>query len=688
MSYAAPLTSWPTLPQPRDLPALQHQLSARDPRIAAAVGLAERLHAGQLREGSDTPALFHPLSVAALGLQLGLDEVDDLVTAVLLDSGEGGDLTADQLARDFGSRVATQVELLTHLAQAGERTFERLRAAPSAVRLIAGIARFHDLLTIAEARRAQCVQATHERILPLLGDTAAERRLRRLLLQLMALREAGEQKLTLSRDSADGKWVEQALARRIPLDFEQLYRRATLRHFDRRADKEGQLLFLVAYLVTAEDGTIALFERSTLRGPGSVTGRGLLAAVRPMPNWPTEISAFRRLVCPPDTIREIHPVGQGFADVEGARYVFELFNVVLRRAADVTLLSATDRCVGFVDLADAEAALGAGRELDRDLVHHLRGASGPLPFFTPVPLRTRIRERLFLGMDIVAFSTLDTYTQVAELLRFHEHLRSEVRRFAWREPLVFSPTGDGCFLSADPADLDGVLALVGYLRHRIEQENAELGRELRLRFGLNRGPAFSIQDINGSENLIGDGINMAARMLGGKAPWELNVSAGTLGMDTTPPLLAESFRFEAAQLTIKHSPQPVDVLRAITPALSPVPAVERATAECECLRLSDWPHHEDYRSTPLGTDRRGGRYAEVSLERCTHCDRTWLRYFFEEEGVSGSGRWYRGLVTPTQAAEATAASALQLLTVLPFHQYGGSYYGRCGTCEGPLVLSG
>lgn len=692
-SYA----SWPAIPEPADLPALARRLAARDPRLARAVALAEQAHAGQLRDGTDVPYVFHPLSVAAIGLEVGLDEVEDLATAVLHDVLEDSALTEADLAAELGPRVAAQVALLTKRKGGGDGYFGRLAGAIAPVRLVKGLDRFHNLLTIPEDRREKYVQETRERILPLLGETPAERHVHRLLTQLAALREAGDRKLALPRASETGRLVEQALTTGMRLDFERLYDLATPRRFERREEKEGQLLFMVAYVVTAGD-RVALFERSTLRERGSLTGRGLLAAVTPLPEWPTEVSAFRRLLCAPDAIREILPMGQGVSDAGGARYVFEIFNVVLREPAPVRLLSATDRFAGFVALEEAEAALGQGRELDRDLCRHLAGEAGPLPRFTPSSLRTRIRERLFLGMDIVAFSTLDTYTQVAELLRLHQRLRAELAALPWREPLIFSPTGDGCFLSAHPADLASVLVLAGRLRHGLEQGNVATGRALELRFGLNRGPAFSIQDINGAENLIGDGINLAARMLGGEAPWEMNVWPETMaraGGQEAPP---EAYRFVPARLAIKHHAEPVDVLRVITPALPPNRPSEPAAPgraptrdggpPCECLALTDWPRHEDYETTVLGLAPTGGHHAEVSLERCRSCGRTWLRCLQEDEAETSSGRWYRGLITETQAGTISAREGLDLLRGLPFHQWGGSYYGRCGTSDGPAPLGG
>ena len=696
------LTQWLTLPEAHDTPALVAHLSRRGPKVAEAVQLAIKLHSGQSRAGSGLDYISHPLSVAALCSQLKLRDNDELITAVLHDTLEDCDITVEAIESRFGAKVARQVALLTKTPQNKARYFEDLRAAPRCVRLIKGLDRYHNLLTIGEDRKERYVLETRQQILPLLGNTPAERYLSRLLQQLIILREAGGQKLAIPRDSDDGRWVEQTLERRAQLDFDQIYRRAKQHTFARRNEKADQLLFMVGYVVTARD-QVALFHRSTLRDKGGLSGRGALAAVTPVPGWPTEIGVFSRLLCARNTVREIRPLGQGVSDVGSARYVFELYNVVLKEPTSLQLLSAKDRFSEFVPLSDADVLLGEHRALDQALLQYLRGEERIGPELQPTSLRTSIRDRLFLGMDIVSFSTLDTFTQVAELLRLHKHLRAELSRFHWKEPLVFSPTGDGCFLSASPHDLSDVLTLAGRLRHRLERANEALGRELRLRFGLNRGPAFSIRDINGAENLIGDGINMAARMLDGKEPWEMNVPQGVLDMDVEAAAPV-GFEFTPAQLDVKHYDLPMEVLRCDTPELSGLgpqgelaPQIPDQVApgeardggvSCKCIELSELPHYTDYESTELGIDPADGRFAEVSLQRCVHCGRVWLRYFWEHAGYSHSGQWYRGLLAPDLVSEISARNATHLLGTLEWHQYGGSYYdGRFGLCEGaPTII--
>jgi hypothetical protein len=111
-------------------------------------------------------------------------------------------------------------------------------------------------------------------------------------------------------------------------------------------------------------------------------------------------------------------------------------------------------------------------------------------------------------------------------------------------------------------------------------------------------------------------------------------------------------------------------------AMEVAKGLEMVGAHCRCLTPP-----LDYRAfvrEELGVDEGGGRYADVAIERCKYCGRAWLHYHYEVEAFSGSGRWYRGVVTPEQAARATPRNALEILAALPWHLYGGSYFETSG----------
>lgn len=98
--------------------------------------------------------------------------------------------------------------------------------------------------------------------------------------------------------------------------------------------------------------------------------------------------------------------------------------------------------------------------------------------------------------------------------------------------------------------------------------------------------------------------------------------------------------------------------------------------ECRCATPPI--DHRDYEPADMGVDDDHGRFADVRIDRCRWCGRLWLQYHHELEAFSRSGRWYRGIITPGQAARATSANALQILAELPWHLYGGSFFDTTG----------
>jgi hypothetical protein len=110
---------------------------------------------------------------------------------------------------------------------------------------------------------------------------------------------------------------------------------------------------------------------------------------------------------------------------------------------------------------------------------------------------------------------------------------------------------------------------------------------------------------------------------------------------------------------------------------------EDAAGHCRCL--DGWDRFTDFDERHVGEDPQRGRYAQVTVHRCRRCGRLWLRYHFEFEAYTGSGRWYRGLISPELAGTVTAGNAAAILEGLEWYQCGGSYHGgRVFRGSGPL----
>jgi hypothetical protein len=79
-------------------------------------------------------------------------------------------------------------------------------------------------------------------------------------------------------------------------------------------------------------------------------------------------------------------------------------------------------------------------------------------------------------------------------------------------------------------------------------------------------------------------------------------------------------------------------------------------------------------------------FAQVSLLRCPVCGQHWLRYHYEMEAFTASGRWYLGAIPAEQAELLIAEDARSMLESLSWYFYGGSYFdGRSGRASGSLA---
>ena len=114
-----------------DLQHLLHEVRAARPRantklIERAYALADAAHAGQLRKSGE-PFISHPLGVATILAQLGLDDVT-IAAALLHDAVEDTDLTLIEVEAEMGYDVAMLIDGVTKLDRIKFRSPEQSRA--------------------------------------------------------------------------------------------------------------------------------------------------------------------------------------------------------------------------------------------------------------------------------------------------------------------------------------------------------------------------------------------------------------------------------------------------------------------------------------------------------------------------------------------------------------------------------
>ncbi len=114
-------------------------------------------------------------------------------------------------------------------------------------------------------------------------------------------------------------------------------------------------------------------------------------------------------------------------------------------------------------------------------------------------------------MDIVSYSKQSVQLQMKWKERFNKYLAEAIRDVPEIDRVILD-TGDGaalCFLGDPEAAMFSALKLrTAFLHDVIEQQPG-----LLVRVGINLGPVKLVRDINGNLNAIGDGINVAQRVM-------------------------------------------------------------------------------------------------------------------------------------------------------------------------------
>ncbi len=131
--------------------------------------------------------------------------------------------------------------------------------------------------------------------------------------------------------------------------------------------------------------------------------------------------------------------------------------------------------------------------------------------------RTLICSVVFV--DIVDYSKKTVAKQLAIKSWFNELLGQALASTATEDRIILD-TGDGaaiCF----PGDPEEALFTANSLRVSLLERNYP---ELAFRIGINLGPVKVVKDINGRPNIIGDGINVAQRVMSFADPNQILVS--------------------------------------------------------------------------------------------------------------------------------------------------------------------
>lgn len=115
-------------------------------------------------------------------------------------------------------------------------------------------------------------------------------------------------------------------------------------------------------------------------------------------------------------------------------------------------------------------------------------------------------------LDIVAYSRKSVSAQIAQKELFNRVLGNAIEHVP-AEDRVILDTGDGAAITF-LGDVEDALRAALSFRDGLLAEDAQMDPPLQVRVGINLGPVRLVKDINGRPNIVGDGINVAQRVMG------------------------------------------------------------------------------------------------------------------------------------------------------------------------------
>ena len=134
--------------------------------------------------------------------------------------------------------------------------------------------------------------------------------------------------------------------------------------------------------------------------------------------------------------------------------------------------------------------------------------------------KTSICSVVFI--DIIDYSKKPVSDQIAEKECFNALLTEAIKDVAQNDRIIID-TGDGAAIALLGAPEEALFVSLT-IRDGIIRKNKEHGYHLMVRIGINLGPVRVVIDINGMPNIIGDGINVAQRVMSFAEPNQILVS--------------------------------------------------------------------------------------------------------------------------------------------------------------------
>src|SRR5574340_811089 len=117
-----------------------------------------------------------------------------------------------------------------------------------------------------------------------------------------------------------------------------------------------------------------------------------------------------------------------------------------------------------------------------------------------------------LFLDIVEYSKKSVAGQISLKDRFNSYLSAAISNVPISDRIILD-TGDGAAINF-LGDVEDALKAALSLRESMLNEDPDIDPPLLVRAGINLGPVRLVRDINGQPSIVGDGINVAQRVMG------------------------------------------------------------------------------------------------------------------------------------------------------------------------------
>ena len=155
-----------------------------------------------------------------------------------------------------------------------------------------------------------------------------------------------------------------------------------------------------------------------------------------------------------------------------------------------------------------------------------------------------------LFLDIAEYSKKSVSGQIALKEAFNALLAHSISDIPINDRIILD-TGDGAAISL-LGDVADALKVALNMRISLLEEGMKMDPPLLVRLGINLGPVRLVKDINGQPNIVGDGINVAQRVMGFAQSGQILVSRSYYeAASRMSQEYADMFRFEGSR-TDKH----------------------------------------------------------------------------------------------------------------------------------------